>query len=256
MPPHSPPDRAGRVSLIGAGPGDPELLTMRALRVLQQADVVLFDRLVGPGVLDLAPAHARRIDVGKRCGRHAMSQAAINRLILDHVRGGAHVVRLKGGDPSIFGRGGEEIECLEQAGIGVEVVPGITTACAVAASLRVPLTHRNVAHRLHFVTGHGRQGPGSAEDWAALAAGGGTLAVYMGVRAMPGLVAQLLASGLPPGTPAVAVENATLPAERRIDARVADLPEAVAGLEGPTLVLIGTVLERRAIAIGEVRKIA
>lgn len=236
---------AGGASLIGAGPGDPELLTLKALRILKRADVILYDKLVGPAILDLARRDARRVDVGKRCGRHPMSQAAINRLILKEARAGAHVVRLKGGDPSLFARGGEELETLRAAGIPVEVVPGISAAFAAAASLAVPLTHRGIARSLHLVTGHGADGNGLPEqDWRALVEAGGTLAVYMGSRNLPELTRRLLGAGAAPHTPATAIENATLPNERRIERTLSTIAEAVAGaeLEGPTLILIGEVL--------------
>ncbi len=236
---------AGRASLVGAGPGDPDLLTLKALRALQEADVILYDRLIGPAVLDLARRDARRIDVGKRCGRHAMSQAAINRLMLDFARDGLHVVRLKGGDPFVFGRGGEELDALLAAGIPVEVVPGVTAACAVAAGLQAPLTHRDVARSMHFVTAHGKEEGLPPHDWHALAQMGGTLAVYMGVRTLPALTRALLDAGRSSSTPAAAVENATLPNERRIRGTLATIAEVVrvAGLDGPTLVLIGEVLD-------------
>ena len=229
----------GRASLVGAGPGDPELLTLKALRVLKRADVILHDKLVNPEILDLARRDARRIDVGKRCGRHPLSQAAINRLIVEHARAGAHVVRLKGGDPSLFARGGEELESLRAAGVEVEVVPGISAAFAAAASLGVPLTHRGVARGLHLVTGHGAGGEGlPAHDWKALAASGGTLAVYMGSKTLPELARRLLEAGLPAATPAVAVESASLPGERRIRSTLGGIAAAVAeaAVEGPTLV--------------------
>ena len=239
------PARRGHVSLVGAGPGDPELLTIKAVRALQSADVVLYDKLIDPRVLDLAPARARRIDVGKRCGRHAMSQAAINRLLVAEVKAGGHVVRLKGGDPFVFGRGGEELEALRAAGAEAEVVPGITAALATAARLRMPLTHRGTSRSLHLITAHGRDDEGMPQhDWRALAAAGGTLAVYMGARTLPQVARALLAAGMPPATPAIAVENATLPNERRIRRTLADIAAAVAGagVEGPTLTLIGDVV--------------
>jgi uroporphyrin-III C-methyltransferase/precorrin-2 dehydrogenase/sirohydrochlorin ferrochelatase len=233
----------GRASLVGAGPGDPDFLTMRALRVLKRADVVLYDALVEPAVLDLARRDARRINVGKRCGRHAMSQTAINRLIVQHAQAGHHVVRLKGGDPFIFGRGGEELDCLREAGVPVEVVPGITAACAVAARLAIPLTHREVARSLHFVTGHGSDGAVPDLDWRTLAAGG-TVAAYMASRTLATVAARLMEAGLDGATPAVAVENATRPEERHLFGTLADLPAALAaqGFDGPTLVLIGAVV--------------
>lgn len=235
---------AGRATLVGAGPGDPELLTLKALRALADADVVLYDKLVDPSVLDLAPRGARRIDVGKRCGRHAMSQAAINALLVREVRAGGHVVRLKGGDPFVFGRGGEELEALRAAGAAVEVVPGITAALAAAARLGLPLTHRGLARGLHLITAHGAEEDLPAHDWRALAEAGGTLAVYMGSQTLPRVAAVLIDAGLAPETPAIAVENASLPGERRIPATLGGIAAAVAAaaVEGPTLVLIGAVV--------------
>ncbi len=235
--------RRGRASLVGAGPGAADLLTVRALRVLDSADVVLFDKLVGPEVLALLPPSARRIDVGKRCGRHAMSQAAINALIVREARTGAHVVRLKGGDPFVFGRGGEELASLRAAGVPTEVVPGVTAALAAAARLGIPLTHRGASRSLHLITAHGSDGRLPEHDWAALARGG-TLAVYMGVRTLPTLAARLLDAGMEAATPAIAVENASLETERHVPATLGTLAQAVAraGVGGPTLVLIGAVV--------------
>jgi uroporphyrin-III C-methyltransferase len=244
---------AGRVSLVGAGPGDPELLTLKAARLIGGADVLLHDALVPRAILDLAPAASRRIDVGKRCGRHAMQQAAINALIVRHARAGRHVVRLKGGDPFVFGRGGEELEALRAAGVPVEVVPGVTAACAAAAALQVPLTHRDMARALHLVTGHASHGALPAMDWRGLA-GGGTVAAYMARGTLPALAAELMAAGLDGATPAVAVENATLPQERRLFGTLASLPGLVAeaDLRGPTLVLIGQVVaQAAAVALAE-----
>ena len=238
------PVAAGRASLVGAGPGDPELLTLRAVRVLKRADVVLYDALIDPAILDLARRDARRIDVGKRCGRHAMKQAAINKLIVEHARAGAHVVRLKGGDPFVFGRGGEELEELRAAGVPVEVVPGITAACAAAASLGIPLTHREMARSLHLVTGHGSDGAVPGLDWRTLANGEGTVAAYMAGRTLRTVALRLMAAGLDGGTPAVAVENASRPSERRLFGTLAGLADGLeaAGFTGPTLVLIGRVV--------------
>jgi len=234
----------GRASLVGAGPGAADLLTVRAVQAIRSADVLLYDKLVGADVLALAPAGARRIDVGKRCGRHAMSQAAINALIVRHAQAGAHVVRLKGGDPFVFGRGGEELESLRLAGVPTEVVPGITAALAAAARLGIPLTHRGASRSLHLITAHGADDRLPEHDWTALARAGGTLAVYMGKRTLPLLAARLLTAGMAPDTPAIAVENATLPNERRMAGTLVGLADLVtaAGLDGPTLVLIGAVV--------------
>ena len=251
--------RGGRASLVGCGPGAVEMLTVRAVQVIRDADVVLHDRLVGADVLGLVRPGARRVDVGKRCGRHAMSQAAINALIVRHAQAGAHVVRLKGGDPFVFGRGGEELESLRAAGVPTEVVPGITAALATAARLGIPLTHRGASRSLHLITAHGADDRLPEHDWVALARAGGTLAVYMGVRTLPLLAARLLEAGMAGDTPAIAVENATLPDERRMAGTLAGMAELVAGagLTGPTLVLIGAVVAMAdlgaAAAVGQVR---
>ena len=236
--------RTGRAVLVGAGPGDVGLLTMRAVEAIQDADVVMYDKLIGPEVLALIRPGARRIDVGKRCGRHAMAQGAINALIVRHAQAGRHVVRLKGGDPFVFGRGGEELESLRAAGVPTEVVPGITAALAAAARLGIPLTHRGTSRSLHLITAHGSDDRLPEHDWTALARAGGTLAVYMGVRTLPLLATRLLAAGMAPDTPAIAVENATLAGERRMPGTLAGIADAVAaaGLDGPTLVLIGAVV--------------
>ena len=242
--PDAAPRRGGRASLVGCGPGAVEMLTVRAVQVIRDADVVLHDKLVGPDVLSLVRPGARRVDVGKRCGRHAMSQAAINALIVRHAQAGAHVVRLKGGDPFVFGRGGEELESLRAAGVPTEVVPGITAALATAARLGIPLTHRGASRSLHLITAHGADDRLPEHDWVALARAGGTLAVYMGVRTLPLLAARLLGAGMAAETPAIAVENATLAGERRVMGTLggiaADVAEA--GVTGPTLVLIGAVV--------------
>ena len=195
------------------------------MKAIQSADVLLFDALIDPAILDLARPDARRIDVGKRCGRHAMNQAAINALIVRLARSGAHVVRLKGGDPFVFGRGGEELASLRAAGVPVTVVPGVTAACAAAASLQMPLTHRDLARSVHFVTGHGADGAIPAHDWAALVRSGGTIAAYMASRTLASVAERLMAAGMAGATPAVAVENASRADERRLFGTLADLPE-------------------------------
>jgi uroporphyrin-III C-methyltransferase len=248
----------GSATLVGAGPGDPDLLTLRAVIAIQRADAVLFDALIDPAILDLARPDARRIDVGKRCGRHTMQQAAINRLIVTLAQSGAHVVRLKGGDPLVFGRGGEELDSLRAAGVPVEIVPGVTAACAAAASLQIPLTHRDVARSLHFVTGHGSDGEVPAHDWRALAASGGTIAAYMASKTLRRVAASLIEAGLPGSTPAVAVKNASRANESHRHGTLgtlADLLEAD-GPDGPTLVLIGTVVAMARTRRSEFRRAA
>ena len=248
----------GRATLVGAGPGDPDLLTLRAVRAIQSADAVLFDALIDPAILELARPDARRIDVGKRCGRHAMKQAAINRLIVSLAQSGAHVVRLKGGDPFVFGRGGEELDSLRAAGVPVDVVPGVTAACAAAASLQIPLTHRDMARSLHFVTGHGSDGEVPAHDWRALAASGGTIAAYMAVKTLRQVTTSLLEAGLAAATPAVAVENASRPNEAHVHGTLgtlADLMEA-SRPDGPTLVMIGSVVAMSRVTQADVRLVA
>ena len=254
--PGQPAPSIGGATLVGAGPGAPDLLTLRAVRAIERADAVLFDALVDRSILDLARPGARRIDVGKRCGRHAMNQDAINRLIVTLARSGAQVVRLKGGDPLLFGRGGEELDSLRAAGVPVEVVPGVTAACAAAASLQVPLTHRDVARSVHFIAGHGSAGHGSeghgsdgqvpAHEWRALAASGGTIAAYMATRTLRRVAASLIEAGLCPTTPAVAVTNASRPFETHVHATLATLPGLLEANPpgGPTLVLIGAVVAR------------
>ncbi len=235
---------SGRATLVGAGPGDPDLLTLRAVKAIQSADAVLYDALIDPAILELAPPMARRIDVGKRCGRHAMKQTAINVLIVKLAQAGAHVVRLKGGDPFVFGRGGEELDTLRAAGVPVTVVPGVTAACAAAASLQIPLTHRDVARSVHFVTGHGSDGAVPAHDWRALVASGGTIAAYMAAKTFASMSASLMGAGLTGSTPAVVVENASRPNEAHLFSTVASLPGLLAErrLDGPALVLIGNVV--------------
>lgn len=238
------------VFLVGAGPGDPELLTVKAHRILQNADVVLHDSLIDARVLDIVPAGAIVIDVGKRCGARATKQAAINALLLVHARAGGVVVRLKGGDPMIFGRADEELAALTAAGIACEVIPGITAASAAAAALQMSLTRRHVSRALHVLTGHGADGTLPAHDWAALAHAGGTLALYMGMRQIVSVATHLIEAGLPPETPAVAVESASLPTQRITRASIASLGRALsaAAPQGPVIVLIGDALAMREIA--------
>lgn len=233
--------RVGRVWLVGAGPGDPDLLTVKALRLLQAAEVVVHDRLTPQAILDLANPAARLIDVGKRKSRHTLPQDDINQLLVALAQEGLNVVRLKGGDPFMFGRGGEELEALRAAGVETEVVPGVTAALAAAADLGAPLTHRGLAQAVTFVTGHAASGAAPDLDWSALARPNQTVAIYMGLSTAPVIAARLMAAGRSGSTPAAVVENASLPDERRLVTTLAGLSQAVETLDGPALLLIGEV---------------
>ena len=240
----TPPNKRGRVILVGAGPGDPDLLTLKAVRALKSADVIIYDGLMGADVLEHARREAELVFVGKAKGRHCRSQAEINALIVSHARDGKTVVRLKGGDPSIFGRGAEEIDTLRASGIAVDVIPGITAATAAAASLQIPLTHRDLSRSVTFLSGHAA-GDGAADfdqvDFAALANGRSTLAVYMGLSTARQLAGKLLASGWSPATPVIAAANVSQSGERRISTSLDVLAAERLNLEGPTLLVIGEV---------------
>lgn len=232
----------GRVTLVGAGPGDPELLTLKAVRALATADVVLVDDLVHPDVLLHCGAHARVLHVGKRGGCRSTPQAVIARLLVRDARAGRHVVRLKGGDPFLFGRGGEELAQLRAAGIEVHVVNGVSAGLAAPAAVGVPLTQRGLSQGAIFVTGHARQ-PGEEPDWAALAATGLTLVIYMGMARLETIVGALRDGGLREDLPACVIENATLPQQRCLRATLATLAVAAraAGLGSPAIVVLGEV---------------
>ncbi len=236
----------GRVLLVGAGPGDSELLTVKAVRALKAADVILYDGLVGEGVLDHARREAELIPVGKAKGQHSVPQGEINALLIARAKAGQTVVRLKGGDPFIFGRGGEEIDALRAAGIAIEIVPGVTAGIAAAASLQIPLTHRDVSHTVTFLSGHeaGGEEPSFEHlDLAALASGKNTLLVYMGVTTAGAIAKKLLEAGFSPSLPVLAVENASREDERRVAATIADLasrPERL-GLKSPAILIFGEV---------------
>lgn len=236
----------GTVFLVGAGPGDPDLLTLRAARLLEQADVVVYDNLVGAGVLALIGNRTERIYVGKERCRHSMAQADINALLVRLAREGRHVVRLKGGDPFIFGRGGEELQALAAEGVPFEVVPGVTAACGVAAYAGIPLTHRDFAQSCLFVTGHLKDGSCDL-DWSALARPRQTVVIYMGLTSLDPICKQLVAHGLRPDWPAAVVARGTLAAQRVVCATLATLPDAVsrAGLESPCLTIVGEVVTLR-----------
>ena len=218
------PDK-GIVILVGTGPGDPGLLTLAGKAAVEKADVILYDRLVGDEVLALMPSSALKIDVGKNKGNHPVPQEEINRLILDHAREGRTVVRLKGGDPYLFGRGAEELETVVAAGIPFRVVPGVTSAIAAPACAGIPVTHRDFSSSLHIFTGHGRDGGQPRIPYRELASLGGTLVFLMGVSAAAEICRRLIDAGMAPETPAALVENGTRPEQRRLSATLATLPE-------------------------------
>lgn len=231
----------GTVWLVGAGPGDPDLLTRKAERLIGRASVIFYDALVGEGVLALVPPGVRLVPVGKRSGRHSKDQKTIDALIVEAGLAGERVVRLKGGDPAIFGRAAEELDACRAAGLAVRVCPGVTAASAAAAGLNLSLTLRGLARRLTLITAHARAGEELELDWHALADRQATLAIYMGKAAAPRVSAKLIAAGLPPATPVVLVENASLPDERHFATRLDLLPLAARTAlgEGPAVILIG-----------------
>lgn len=236
------PFAPGEVWLVGAGPGDPELLTRKAAALIGAASVIFYDALVGPEVLALASPRARCIAVGKRSGRHSKSQDEINRLLVSAAFAGERVVRLKGGDPSIFGRSAEEVAALAAAGISARICPGITAASAAAASAGISLTLRGVARRLQYVTAHTRKGEPLALDWKALADPAATLAIYMGRGAAPEITARLMENGLASDTPVLVAANVSLPDAVLLNTRLDLLPLSVKSVnqDTPVLLLIGS----------------
>ncbi|HBS42979.1 MAG TPA: uroporphyrinogen-III C-methyltransferase [Oceanospirillales bacterium] len=239
------PDR-GEVFLVGAGPGDPDLLTFRALRLIQMADVVFYDRLVGERIIDLLPAAAEKFYVGKARSDHAVPQDDINQLLVDEALKGKRVLRLKGGDPFIFGRGGEEIEQISASGIPFQVVPGITAASGCASYAGIPLTHRDHAQSVRFVTGHLRNGTCNL-PWNELIHPSQTLVIYMGLVGLPYICEQLIAHGMPADTPVALVEKGTLPDQKVHTGTLASMPGYVEGREihAPTLTIVGSVVTLR-----------
>lgn len=234
---------AGRVYLVGAGPGDPELLTLKAARLIAHADILVYDNLVSQAILDLVPENTERIYAGKQSGNHALPQEQINRLLVRLARSGKSVVRLKGGDPFIFGRGGEEVATLAEQGVSFEVVPGITAAAGVACYAGIPLTHRDYAQACVFVTGHLKDGSMDL-DWTGLARRRQTVVVYMGLSGLTYLCEKLIEHGLPSNWPAAIVQHGTQPSQRSVIGNLQTLPALAktAQLKPPTLIVVGEVV--------------
>ncbi|WP_076068358.1 uroporphyrinogen-III C-methyltransferase [Sphingomonas montana] len=236
------PSARGRVILVGAGPGDPDLLTLRAVEALRSADVVVHDGLIDPRVLDYAPPSAQRISVAKQRSRHTVPQDGINALIVAHVRAGSVVVRLKGGDPFVFGRGGEEVEAVRAAGLRVDVVPGVSAALGCAAEAMLPLTHRDWSSAVSFVAG---QCKGlSDQNWAGLAGAGRTLVIYMGIANATAIADKLMADGVSPGMPVAVLERGTLPGSRALRTLLADLGDMTVRerIASPAIIVVGQVV--------------
>jgi len=234
----------GEVFLAGAGPGDPDLLTLRALRLMQEADVVVYDALVSEAVMALVRRNMERIYVGKKQGNHALPQEAINTLLIDLARQGKKVLRLKGGDPFIFGRGGEEIEALASHGIPFQVIPGISAANGVSCYAGIPLTHRNHAQSVLYATGHLCDGSLDL-DWIALTRPHQTVVIYMGLSALPLICEKLIEHGLPPAHPIAVVQQGTTPYHRVVSGVLSNIIErtAAAALRSPSLIIIGEVVQ-------------
>ena len=232
----------GKVILVGAGPGDPGLLTEKGSRALREAQVVVYDRLVSPAILALIPADARAIDVGKEASHHKVPQHHINQILLEKAQAGKRVVRLKGGDPFLFGRGGEELERLSEAGIPFEVVPGVTSALSVPAYAGIPVTHRDFCSSLHIITGHAKAGAKLTIDFEALKRTGGTLVFLMGVTALPAICQGLLDAGMEAEMPAAVIERGTTPRQRKLISTLGALPQAAeAKIESPAIIVVGKV---------------
>ncbi len=232
------------VYIVGAGPGDPDLLTVKALRLLGEAEIVVYDRLVSPGILDLIPSGTTRIFAGKAARDHHMPQDEINELLVSLAQGGRRVVRLKGGDPFVFGRGSEEAVYLAEHGLPFEIVPGISASAGCSSYAGIPLTHRGLSRGVRFITGHS-QGEGDLDlDWRSLADPDVTLVIYMGLTNIGEICTKLMAAGLPASTPAAAIEKGTLPEQRRVLTTLGSLPERIGreGLTAPTLMIVGKVV--------------
>ena len=238
----------GRVVLVGAGPGDPELITVRGLRWLRRAEVVVYDHLAASELLDEAPAAALRIFAGKSAGRHCLDQSAINALLIHHAQAGRVVVRLKGGDPFVFGRGGEEILACTRAGVAVEVVSGVSAALAVPAAAGIPVTHRGFASSFAVVTGHEDPAkPESAVHWERLATAVKTLVILMGVAALPRIAARLISAGRSADTPAAVIHRGTTDAQETVVGTLGDIAARATGLPAPAVIVIGETVALRAL---------
>lgn len=247
----------GTVWLVGAGPGDPELLKIKAVRLIERADVVFYDALVGEDVLALISAGTEAISVGKRSGRHSKDQRTIDAMLVDAASAGKRVVRLKGGDPSIFGRAAEELAALRESGYAAYICPGITSACAAAASAGMSLTLRGVARDVRFVTAHSKRGAALDIDWASLAGGGSTLAFYMGRDAAGEIMRRLMCAGMAGDVPVMIACNVSAPDERRLATRLdlLDLATRSFAADAPTLILVGQAVEQggAALAISDIK---
>jgi len=237
----------GTVYLVGAGPGDPELITLKGAAALGRAEVVVYDALVQEGLLKMAPKDAVFLYMGKRCGRSCPSQEEINDTLVQQAREGKTVVRLKGGDPFVFGRGGEEVLALGRAGVPCEVIPGVTAGVAVPTSMGIPVTHRGISGSVAFVTGHPGSGLDDPVDWEALAKAVSTIVIYMGLTRLPEIAARLIAAGRPYDTPAAVVSQGTGADQRQVTAPLGELFNAAsaAGIETPALIIIGKVVGLR-----------
>jgi uroporphyrin-III C-methyltransferase len=228
---------------VGAGPGDPELLTLRALKLLQTAQAIVYDHLVNPAVLEQTSPHAIRIFAGKQAGHHCIAQVEINQILIEHARLGYQVLRLKGGDPFVFGRGGEEAEALAEAGIPFEIVPGVSSAVAVPAYAGIPLTHRKYSSSFAVVTGHEAHKSASAVRWAQLAAAVDTLVILMGLKNLEQITGELLSHGLDPNTPVAVISHGTTSAQETVLGSLGDIVRKAAHIESPAVIVIGSVVD-------------